>query len=229
MNMNEWFRSLDSDTVEREGTRLLRLEREWHDRVPERADRAAKDVIALSRFAALAVLLSPLLLRRPAFRPVGRLVSSIAGKIVAAALIVAVTVSAGVLVVSPELQSRLGIRGGTEPRQTELAAEPRTYRIPSPGEQFTVTENGEGDQVRYIWFTSEDQIILVEVLNYYPEEMTRGAEAISVGGTPASYSEGGNAKTLVVQDGDISLVIQASGFVRDEILAYAGLLLEANR
>lgn len=227
MNVNEWFDSLGKDYIETEGTRLLQLEEEWHDRVPSHMDRAAEKAIHRSRYNELALLLLPLGFKPGRVKKGGTFLP--AGKIAAIALAGAVTATAGVYAASPSLRAELAPFFSGSTQQTETAAVPKGYQIPSPGDQFSVVENGEGDQVLYTWYASGEQAILVEVLNYFPEDMTKGGEAVSVGGLQGYYTEGGNAKTLVLQNGAVSFVVQASGVERSEIFAYAGQLVEVNK
>lgn len=232
MNINEWFDSLPQDTIEAEGERLLKMEEEWHDRVPEHMDRAAERAMDRSQDTLLAGLLLPLALK-PRSRGAAKPLS--AAKIAAIALAGTVTVTAGVYAASPTLRQELTQLLAptvqtveTQPGQ-KTDAEEQVFQIISPGEEYSIVEQGEGDNVRYCWFASDRGAILVEVLFYMPERTPGETETVIVGGLPGSFTDTGSTRILVLESEENYLVIQASGAEREEILSYAEQLIAANR
>ncbi len=101
------------------------------------------------------------------------------------------------------------------------------FQIISPGDEFEIAEQMDGNRVSYVWFKSSEGEILVELLFYEPEPFA-DAEAIRIGALDGELSERDVLLTLTLRYGTNYLVIKSAHLEREDVLNYAARLIEAN-
>jgi hypothetical protein len=129
-----------------------------------------------------------------------------------------------------------GLLAGTDRPAASETLQPRRavpgdYVIPSPGEDFTVTETVDDQRLVCRWFTSAEQELMVQIAYKLPLEITgaEGTEIIDLNGRVAAvYLEQGEQKLVELRDGEILLQIEYYNADKEEVLAYAAALAEAN-
>ncbi len=227
MNINAWFETLQQDYIEQEGERLMALEREWHGRVPERMDRLAATTVSDARSRVDAGL--PLFLVPPGQKSKGyNLLRTV--KTTAIVLTAATAVAAGTytLLAQGTAPGRSAVEA-TQPtlQNTAMTQDASEFQIISPGDEFEIAEQMDGNRVSYVWFKSSEGEILVELLFYEPEPFA-DAEAIRIGALDGELSERDVLLTLTLRYGTNYLVIKSAHLEREDVLNYAARLIEAN-
>ena len=223
---DERFGSMIEEMVRAEGDELLKTEELWHAAVPKSTDAAA-----------LAAIGTVLPYAAPA---VGRAAAGSgllkAAKAAAIALGAAAVVAVGAVTVSPTLRGEVSalLSGAERPAVVQSVqqqrAVPGAYVIPSPGEDFAVTQTVDDERLVCRWFTSDTQELMVQIAYKLPQEITGLAdtEPVEVNGTSAVYLEQGDQKLLELRDREVVIQIEYFNAEKDEVLAYAALLAEAN-
>lgn len=218
------FESMMRELVQTEGAKLLEEEKLWRGRVPRDIDSAAR--MALSSGAII-----------KAAAPVKAGIAAGHGARIAAAIVAAaVAVSGGIYAASPAVRARTAELFGGSGASTGIFAarqaekSPADYIIPAPGEDYEITDEATGDSMRYIWFTSSEREVLVEIANRLTDgAYDPGAEILFLSdGSMGAYSGGEDSASLVVQDGDIDIRVTFSNAEQDDVLSYAELLIAAN-
>lgn len=223
---DESFSRMMREMIRSEGESLLKTEEVWHSAVPASVDKAA--------LAAIGGGLLPY--TAPAAGKTAGAFLAKAVKVAGLSLAAAAVVAAGVVTVTPSLQEGVAalLAGGERPVSAAQPAArrqaPGDYVVPSPGEDFALTEAVDDERLLVRWFTSEAQELMVQVAGRLPSEISgrEDAELVDLGGAVGSYLEQGEQKLLELRDGDVVLQITFYRAEKEEVLDYGILLAEAN-
>lgn len=224
---DESFSRMMREMVRAEGESLLKTEEVWHSAVPASVDKAA--------LAAIGGGLLPYTAPAAGKAAAGTFLAK-AAKVAGLSLAAAAVVAAGVVTVTPSLREGVAalLTGEERPAAAAQSAAhrqvPGDYVIPSPGEDFALTEALDDERLIVRWFTSDSQELMVQVAGRLPAEISgrEDAELVDLGGAVASYLEQGEQKLLELRDGNVVIQITCYRAEKDEVLAYGTLLAEAN-
>ena len=215
---------------------LMRQRREqeqvWNTAVPKHTDQAAER--AFRQMEAMVAAGVPIAAGATAAKAAGG--SKAAGavtavKVLAVAAAGAAVIGMGTLAAVPAARQGLGQLLAPERAETAQTVSrlPGAYVIPSPGEDFTVTDQAQSDTLNARWFTSAHQQVLVQIARQLPEESSEGAaEAVTAGGLSGALYQSGSTQVLLLRDGDVLLRVQYFNGDRDTLLAYGQALAAAN-
>ena len=211
----EEFDALLEKALKYNGDRLYEEDRQWHDKVPESFEKTGLDTLT-AMSAALA---------KPAKPRVG-----FGKKLLVAAVLslsAAGAVTAGVYYGSPQVRDRVNERIVASSAAAERR--PADYAIPDPWEDYELRGEAYTDTMTYKWFVHERKQVIVEIAYNLPEGMDdlSGGEAVAVGGVPGVYSAAEQA--ILLHDGGVDIFIGYWNGSREDTLAYAEALLDANR
>ena len=111
-----------------------------------------------------------------------------------------------------------------------LFRSPGAYTIPSPGEEYAVSDELTSDSLAYKWFTYNDHEVLVLIAYSLPESEAEPGEreAAAVGDAAGWYSESGESRVLELRDGGVLIRVVFYNAERDDVFDYAGRLLSEN-
>ena len=212
---DEQFDALLGEILREAGERLTEEDREWHDKVPEDFRKAGRDTIA-----AMSALVLPR--KKPRLPPGKRLLLAAALTLSAAG-----AVTAGGYYGIPSVHAWVDGRIAAVARENETARRPADYVIPDPGEEFTLRDEAFTGGMAYRWFVTDRRQVIVEIAPELPENLSFQGESVAVAGLPAVYSE--EEQALLLFDGNAEIYIGYWNGTREETIAYAETLLEANR
>ena len=233
MDKNEAvFAQMMRDMAAVEGSRLLKDEDAWRERVPESTDRAA--LAALGLTAAAAAGMAAKAGKRSvglAARGLGKL-----GALKAAVLAVtaAALLSVGTIAAVPTLRHAVVERFASAPQSVSAPVEhqkaPGEYTVPSPGADFELTDGAENERLVYRWFTFDRQEALIQIARRLPEDELDGSpgETVMVGGTVGVYRTSGERQVLLLRDGDVWIRIVFFAQERGALMDYAARLAAEN-
>ncbi len=208
--------------VAADGKELLKDEQAWADKVPAGVDKAAK----AAKAAAAAGTASPWL--APA-KATANIAKRIAAGVAAVAVIAGISTAA--YRVSPSLREAAAPLLSSLPFVSSLQREERTpgdYIIPSPGEDFAVTQEMATESMVYRWFSSEDANVLVQVATVLPAISSVSEEGVQIGAMQGACGETDGGVYVQLQEGEVFIRIVWSGGDREALLDYAALFEEVN-
>lgn len=217
------------DTLMREYRidRLLSQEEELSALVPESTDRAAERAFEQMRLAVATG--APV-----SFRPTKAAGASLGAKAAAIAVSAAVLAGAGTCAISPAareyaVRAISAVIQSVQPEKS-AARQPGAYIIPSPGEDFTVTDESQSERMTAKWFAGGRRQMLVEIAYKLPDELvkTEDIEYVTVGGLPGTLYETEGMELLVLRDGSVYILIEYFNAGREALMEYAEALLAQN-
>lgn len=233
---NDWLGDLMLRYGEQEDRLIRDGETRWRGKVSDSMDAMVRDlgagilpaVLILDSAGSAPAIPAP----KKRIRAARAKAVSVSAAVRALALTIAaaVVLSVGACVVSPT------VRGLTKQVFTSVlgaesvpARTPDSYIIPSPGEDFSLTNEAEGDNMLARWFTSDRMEALVEIAYRLPENTSADAgEVVTVGDMWGTYRETGGTGVLILRDGDVYIHVEFWGADREEIMRYAEALVQAN-
>lgn len=207
---------------------LLSREEELRRQVPESTDRAAERAFEQMQLA----VASGVPVRVGRAKAAG---ASAAVKTLAVAVSASVLIGVGVCAASPAVserarslmpQSRIRAEQGAD----RPAKKPGDYIIPSPGEDFEVTDESQSERVTARWFTAERSQVLVEIAYKLPDELVRteDIEYVTAGGLPGTLYETEEMSILILWDGDVYILIEYFNAGDSALMDYAAALAATN-
>lgn len=197
--------------------RLVERQDELNAAVPDSTDRAAEQA-----FRKMEAMVSS-----GAYSGAARAgAAAAAAKAVVISVTAAAVLCAGSYALSPTVRSAVdGLVGIEAPAPSK---QPGEYIIPSPGEDFSVTDEAEGERMAARWFKSDRQQVMVQIAYRMPEDIDTGQEFITVGGLPGTLTEADDTETLTLRDGTVIIRIQYFNADREELIGYAERLISMN-
>lgn len=204
----EEFDALLEESLRYTGDRLYEEDRTWRDSVPDSFASAARASVADP------VRTRPVL---PAAK----------GILLAAVLTLSAAgaVTAGVYYGSPAVREAVNRR--IVAADAAQAKAPADYVIPDPWEEYELVDEAAGDSMVYKWFRKDKKQVLVEIGYRLPADMQLTGEAVTVGGLEGVYRA--ESPAVLLHGDGVDIFIGCWNGSREDTLAYAAALIEANR
>ena len=230
---NDWLEKLLWEYAAAEDRRLSAAEQTWRRRVPPELDETVR------RLQSGDLPPKPLLGRPcparslPHAAPARAAGGLTAGRVTLLSAAAAALLAGGAYTLSPPLRAAVNALFCPPAQQQEEHVQqrtPREYVLPSPGEEFTVTDEAVGETMQGRWYTSEEMEVLVQVAYRLPEDTshTENVELVTVGRLWGTYHEAGGTRLLILRDGEVFIHIEFWGAEKETLFAYAELLAAAN-
>lgn len=196
--------------------RLVQQRDALNAQVPESMDRAAE--AAFQKMGAMAAA--------GAYTGIPKIGAGLAAvKAAVISVTAAAVLIAGSCALVPVIRSAVD-RAAIE--ETAKAKAPADYEIPSPGDDFTVTDEASSERIAARWFKSDHQQVMVQIAYSLPDSSLVGQEYAAVCGIPAAVTETDDTQILTIQHGDVFIQIQYFNAERAELIAYAERLISMN-
>lgn len=225
---DELYGAIFKEMAETEGKKLLREEKSWRKRVPEAVDAAAMAAILGMPFDPPAKTPEKLTIKAP--KAAGLSAAAVTAVSLAAAAAIGVGAYAGVPAVRDSVNGAFSSFGSVIAGKAVKSVEPGVIEIPSPGDEFVITDEVRSDRIAYKWFTSEDSEVLVEVA--YNMLLSSGeqenAEKVNIGGVEGYYYRSDDKELLTMKKDEVYIRIAYFNSDRAELERYASELIRQN-